>query len=66
MQQREITLRAPDGVVLRGTLSRPQWRRADVAGMVIVHGSGALTRNDVRGDMRALVWKHRLRRRIRY
>jgi hypothetical protein len=55
MQQREITLRAPDGVVLRGTLSRLRWRRAGIAGMVIVHGLGPLTRNDVRGDMRALV-----------
>jgi dienelactone hydrolase len=55
MQQREVALRAPDGVVLRGTLSRPRWRRADVPGVVIVHGSGPLTRDDVRGDMRALV-----------
>lgn len=55
MQQRAVALRAPDGVVLHGTLSRPRWRRADVPGMVIVHGSGPLTRDDVRGDMRALV-----------
>lgn len=55
MQQRPVALRAPDGVVLHGTLSRPRWRRAAVPGMVIVHGSGPLTRDDVRGDMRALV-----------
>lgn len=55
MQQRPITLRAADGVQLHGTLSRPRWRRSDVPGMVIVHGSGPLTRDDVRGDMRALV-----------
>lgn len=55
MQQRPVALRAPDGVVLQGTLSRPRWRRAAVPGMVIVHGSGPLTRDDVRGDMRALV-----------
>ncbi len=55
MQQRPVALRAPDGVVLHGTLSRPRWRRTEVPGMVIVHGSGPLTRDDVRGDMRALV-----------
>lgn len=55
MQQRPVALRAPDGVLLHGTLSRPRWRRADVPGMVIVHGSGPLTRDHVRGDMRALV-----------
>lgn len=55
MQQRPVALRAPDGVVLHGTLSRPRWRRAAVPGMVIVHGSGPLTRDNVRGDMRALV-----------
>lgn len=55
MQQRPIALRAPDGVTLHGTLSRPRWRRTAVPGLVIVHGSGPLTRDDVRGDMRALV-----------
>lgn len=55
MQQRPVALRAQDGVVLRGTLSRPRWRRTPVPGLVIVHGSGPLTRDDVRGDMRALV-----------
>ena len=55
MQQRPIALRTPNGVTLHGTLSRPRWRRAPVPGMVIVHGSGPLTRDDVRGDMRALV-----------
>lgn len=55
IQQRPIALRAPDGVILHGTLSRPRWRRTPVPGLVIVHGSGPLTRDDVRGDMRALV-----------
>lgn len=55
MRQRQVELRANDGVVLQATLSRPRWRRAEVPGMVIVHGSGPLTRDDVRGDMRALV-----------
>lgn len=55
MQQRAVAMRAPDGVLLHGTLSRPRWRRGDVPGMVIVHGSGPLSRDDVRGDMRALV-----------
>lgn len=55
MQQRAVAMRAADGVVLQGTLSRPRWRRAAVPAVVIVHGSGPLTRDDVRGDMRALV-----------
>lgn len=55
MQQRRVALQANDGVVLQGTLSRPRWRRSAVPGIVIVHGSGPLTRDDVRGDMRALV-----------
>ncbi len=37
MQQRPIALRAPDGTLLQGTLSRPRWRRADVPG----HGERA-------------------------
>lgn len=55
MQQRPVVMRAHDGVMLHGTLSRPRWRRGAVPAMVIVHGSGPLTRDDVRGDMRALV-----------
>jgi dienelactone hydrolase len=55
MQQRTVALRANDGVVLQGTLSRPRWRRSAVPAMVIVHGSGPLTRDNVRGDTRALV-----------
>jgi len=55
MRQRQVELRANDGGVLQATLSRPRWRRAAVPGMVIVHGSGPLTRDAVRGDMRAPV-----------
>jgi uncharacterized protein len=55
MQQRSVTFAANDGVLLHGTLSRPRWRRAAVPAMVIVHGSGPLTRDAVRGDTRALV-----------
>lgn len=55
MRQRPIALRAYDGVRLHGTLSLPRWRRSDVPAIVIVHGSGPRTRDDVRGDMRALV-----------
>lgn len=55
MQQRPVALRATDGVVLQATLSRPRWRRGPVPGIVIVHGSGPLTRDRVRGDTRALV-----------
>jgi uncharacterized protein len=55
MQQRSVVLTANDGVLLQGTLSRPRWRRGVVPAMVIVHGSGPLTRDAVRGDTRALV-----------
>lgn len=55
MQQRQVVLAADDGVLLRGTLSRPRWRRDAVPGVVLVHGSGPLTRDQLRGDTRALV-----------
>jgi uncharacterized protein len=54
-QQRSVAMVAKDGVVLQGTLSRPRWRRGAVPAVVIVHGSGPLTRDAVRGDTRALV-----------
>lgn len=43
------------GVTLRGTLSVPRWASRPVPGIVIVHGSGPLTRTSVRGDVRRLV-----------
>lgn len=55
MRQRAVAMTASDGVVLHGTLSRPRWRRGAAPGVVIVHGSGPLTRDAVRGDTRALV-----------
>lgn len=55
MRHRDIAVVADDGTTLRATLSRPRWQRGPVPGVVIVHGSGPLTRTDVRGDTRALV-----------
>ncbi|HET6372579.1 MAG TPA: alpha/beta hydrolase [Candidatus Polarisedimenticolia bacterium] len=55
MRQRALDVVAPDGVVLRATLSLPRWRSAPFAAMVIVHGSGPLARQDLVGDVRRLV-----------
>lgn len=55
MRHRDVSLVASDGVVLRGTLSTPRWRRTPAPGVVIVHGSGPLGREQVRGDVRTLV-----------
>lgn len=48
------SMRASDGVVLSGTLSIPRWRRP-IGAVVVVHGSGPLAREHVRGDVRSLV-----------
>ena len=54
MKNTDVTVVAPDGVQLAGTLSVP--RGSDPIGaVVLVHGSGPLTRNEVRGDVRGLV-----------
>lgn len=55
MQNRAVDVVLDDGVTLRGTLSLPRWSRKPVPGVVIVHGSGPLTRDQMRGDARALV-----------
>jgi uncharacterized protein len=55
MQHRGIDVIVDDGIMLRGTISKPRWSGSPVPGIVLVHGSGPLTRNDVRGDTRALV-----------
>jgi len=57
MRQRALDVVAPDGTVLRATLSLPRWRSAPFAGMVLVHGSGRLERRHLTGDMRRLVWE---------
>ena len=56
MQHRAVEFQADDGVVLRGTISKPRWSSKPVPGVVIVHGSGPLTREHLRGDVRQLVW----------
>jgi dienelactone hydrolase len=54
-KERSIQVIAADGIVLAGTLSLPRWARQPVPAVVIVHGSGPRTRNDLRGDIRHLV-----------
>jgi len=57
MRQRSLEVIAPDGVVLSATLSLPRWSRGAVPGFVMVHGSGPLAREHLRGDIRHLVWE---------
>ena len=56
MQHRAVEITVGDGVTLRGTVSKPRWSRKPVPAVVLVHGSGPLTREHVRGDTRSLVW----------
>jgi dienelactone hydrolase len=55
MQNRAVEFTTADGVVLRGTVSVPRWSRKPVPAVVLVHGSGPLTRDHLRGDVRRLV-----------
>ena len=54
LQNRSVEVAVDGGAILRGTLSLPRWSRKPVPGVVLVHGSGPLTRSDVRGDSRKL------------
>jgi dienelactone hydrolase len=56
IDSRDVAVTTDDGVILRGTLSLPRWKSRPVPGVVLVHGSGPLTRRDVLGDTRRLVW----------
>ena len=56
MRHQALDVVAPDGTILRATLSLPRWSRPR-AGMVLVHGSGRLAREHVIGDVRRLVWE---------
>ena len=56
MTNESIEFAAADGVVLRGTLSSPRWKRQPFPALVLVHGSGRLAREHVVGDVRRLVW----------
>lgn len=55
MRQRAVAVTVDDGVTLRGTISKPRWRREPVPGVVLVHGSGPLAREHLVGDTRRLV-----------
>jgi len=54
MRSEELRVAAADGVQLATTLQRPRWREP-IGALVLVHGSGPLEREHVRGDARALV-----------
>lgn len=55
MRQKSLTVVSADGTTLAATLSLPRWARHPVPAVVIVHGSGRLTRHDLVGDVRGLV-----------
>jgi dienelactone hydrolase len=55
MRQRAVDVTVDDGVTLYGTISKPRWKRAPVPAVVLVHGSGPLTRQHLVGDTRRLV-----------
>ena len=57
MRHQALDVVARDGTVLSATLSLPRWRSKPRAGMVLVHGSGRLTREHLVGDVRRLVWE---------
>ena len=50
-----VQITSRDGALLSGTLSQPRWQQSAVPAVVLVHGSGRLAREHVRGDVRALV-----------
>lgn len=54
IKNEHISVLASDGASLSGTLSVPRWRKP-IGAVVVVHGSGPLTREHVRGDVRSLV-----------
>lgn len=55
MSHESIEIVSKDGTILAGTLSRPRWARTAVPAVVLVHGSGRLAREHLRGDVRQLV-----------
>lgn len=57
IRQRDVTFVSRDGVRLAGTVSTPRWRRGLQPGVVVVHGSGPLTRSGQREYTTRLVRK---------
>jgi dienelactone hydrolase len=55
MRHRAVEITVNDGGTLRGTVSKPRWTRKPFPAVVIVHGSGPLTRRHLIGDTHALV-----------
>jgi pimeloyl-ACP methyl ester carboxylesterase len=55
MRHRSVDVVSEDGTILSATLSLPRWARKPVPAVVVVHGSGRLARNHLRGDVRGLV-----------
>jgi len=57
MRHTPVRFASAHGTTLAGTLSLPRWARHPVPAVVMVHGSGRLTRDQLRGDIRQLVWE---------
>ncbi len=57
MRHKFVDVVSGDGSVLSGTLSLPRWNHRPVPAVVMVHGSGRLTREHLLGDVRRLVWE---------
>jgi len=55
MRHRAVEVTVDDDVTLRGTISKPRWSRKPVPAVVLVHGSGPLTRQHLIADTRSLV-----------
>jgi uncharacterized protein len=54
MKNTDVTVITRDGIALSATFSVPRWKPI-IGAVVLVHGSGPLTREHVRGDVRDLV-----------
>jgi dienelactone hydrolase len=55
IRHRAVEIVSADGTALAGTLSLPRWARQRVPALVIVHGSGPLTRDNFFADVRRFV-----------
>ncbi len=54
IRNEDFSVLTADGVALSGTLSVPRWSEP-IGAVVVVHGSGPLAREHLRGDVRSLV-----------
>ena len=57
MRHEPLDVVSTDGTRLAATLSLPRWARQPLPAVVIVHGSGPLSRANLFGDVRRFVWE---------